>query len=74
MDALTSLDRDVVWRFEAPTRAQMDRFRARIVADLSRGLPIPPVLSVACTARRSPPGQSRGSRVWWPLRASTQQP
>jgi hypothetical protein len=42
MDASTSLERDVVWRFEPPTSEQLARFRARIIADLSRGKEIPP--------------------------------
>ena len=38
------------------------------------GCPTEPRSLVACSARRSPPGQPAGSRVWWPVSASTQQP
>lgn len=42
MDALTSLERDVVWRFETPSRAALERLRARVVADLARKIDVPP--------------------------------
>ncbi|MBK7876954.1 MAG: hypothetical protein IPJ77_14615 [Planctomycetes bacterium] len=43
MDALSSLERTVVWRFDAPTRAELESFRARLAADLSNPRTPPPV-------------------------------
>ncbi len=46
MDALSSLERTVVWRFDAPTRAELDSFRARLAADLANPRTPPPTRPV----------------------------
>jgi len=43
MNMLSQLDRSVVWRFEAPTRAELASFQARVSADLSSTRPVPAV-------------------------------
>jgi hypothetical protein len=43
MDAITSLDRAVVWRFVEPPPKELERFSCRLAADRSTRRSIPPV-------------------------------